>query len=149
MVAQRIYTHARQMPDKTAVIYGEHQLSYREFANAIGETRRYLGMLGLSHGGVAVLAITSILDSWVAGLAGRSLGITTIGVRSVEQLSQLGLPKIQSVVTSEIEGRVSTRFARLPDGNTSPCRAQSMLISKHLLMWNRPKCPGGRAAISS
>jgi acyl-CoA synthetase (AMP-forming)/AMP-acid ligase II len=103
MFVENIYTHARRMPDKVAVIYGEHQLSYREFACAIVATRRYLRALGLADKGVAVLAIASILDDWVAGLALRSLGITTVGVRSAEQLSQLGLPETLCVVTSEIE----------------------------------------------
>ena len=63
MVVERICTHAGRMPDKPAVIYGGHQLSYLEFACAIAATRRYLSTLGLSGTGVAVLAIVSMLDS--------------------------------------------------------------------------------------
>lgn len=102
MVVAKIYTHARQMPEKTAVIDFDHRLSYREFAYAISATRRYFSTR-LSDGGVAVLAITSRLDSWLVALALRSLGVTTVGVPSAEHLGQLGLPDIRCVVTLEIE----------------------------------------------
>jgi len=104
MIVPNIYAHARQRPNKIAVIYGEYQLSYREFADAIGAVQRYFGTLGLSAGGVAVLAIAALADSWIVGLALRGLGLTTVAVRSADQLSQLGLSNIQCVVTSEIEG---------------------------------------------
>lgn len=103
MVVGKIYTHARRMPEKTAIIYGDHRTSYHDLACIISATRRYLAALGLPGSGVAVLAIASLLDSCVTGLALRSLGLTTVGVPSADQIGQLGLPNIQCVVTSEIE----------------------------------------------
>lgn len=103
MVVGNIYAHARQMPHKTAVIYGDHRTSYLDLACKISATRRYLGALGLSGSGVAVLAIASLSDSCVVGLSLRSLGLTTVGVPSADHIDQLGLPDIECVVTSEIE----------------------------------------------
>jgi acyl-CoA synthetase (AMP-forming)/AMP-acid ligase II len=103
VVVGKIYAHALQMPEKAALIYSDHRISYRVFAGAIDGARRYFGTLGLPGRGLAVLAIWALPDGWVAGLALRSLGLTTVGVRSAGQIGQLCLRDIQCVVTSEAE----------------------------------------------
>ena len=103
MVIAKIYNHARQTPEKTAIIYRDQRTSYHDLVRSISATRRYLAALGLPGSGVAVLAIASLPDSCVTGLALRSLGLTTVGWPSADQIGQLGLPDIQCVVTSNTE----------------------------------------------
>jgi acyl-CoA synthetase (AMP-forming)/AMP-acid ligase II len=103
MVIAKIYNYARQTPGKTAVIYRDQRTSYHDLARSIGATQRYLAALGLPGSGVAVLAIASLPDSCVTGLALRGLGLTTVGWPSADQFGQLGLPDIRCVVTSNTD----------------------------------------------
>jgi acyl-coenzyme A synthetase/AMP-(fatty) acid ligase len=97
MLTQKIYTYARQAPDNTAVISGNRELSYFEFASSIEGCRRLLAAHGLAGDGFAILPINSILNAWIVGLALRSLGLTTVVVPSVDEAAKLGLPAIRCV----------------------------------------------------
>lgn len=98
MLTQKIYEHGQQRPDKTAIVFKNRELSYREFAALIETCRRVLAAEGLTEGnGIAVLTIP-FLKGWIAGLALRSLGLTTVTVPSDAVAGSLGLPEIRCVV---------------------------------------------------
>jgi acyl-coenzyme A synthetase/AMP-(fatty) acid ligase len=123
VIVSKIYAHARQTPDRTALVFNNNRLSYRRFAELIDASRRYLVAQELPGDGVAVLVIASILDAWIQGLALRSLGLTTVIVRSPDEIDRLGLSDISCVVTTEAERRADVeaactrarrRFIRVP-----------------------------------
>ncbi|HUZ74764.1 MAG TPA: class I adenylate-forming enzyme family protein [Stellaceae bacterium] len=103
MAIDAIYRHARSAPDRPAVVYNNIPLSYRRFVKLIDASRRYLLAQDLGSEGVAVVMIASILDAWILGLALRSLGLTTVVVRSPDQIAPLRLPNLRCVVTTEAD----------------------------------------------
>src|SRR5208282_5251822 len=105
MLTTKIYTQARETPDKTAIVFNNRKLSYRFFAGLIEISRRYLAAQGLASEGVAVLPTGSMVNTWALGLAARSLGLTTLVVRSPDEIGGLGLPDIRCVVAVAGEHR--------------------------------------------
>ena len=103
MIIEKIVEHARSDPDKTAIYYGEHRIPYGQFARWIFHARDFLLQKNLPGGGYAVLNIDSLLDSWIFGLALRSLGFTTVAVPSLERLSDLDMRNVGCVVATERE----------------------------------------------
>jgi acyl-CoA synthetase (AMP-forming)/AMP-acid ligase II len=103
-VVETIFRTAREAPGKLAMIFGEQRVSYGDFAGMIGAARRYLGALAPPVRGVAVLCLASLFDVWVLGLALRSLGVTTLAIRSLGDIPTLALPDIGCVVVSELDG---------------------------------------------
>src|SRR5271169_6370550 len=105
MLTAKIYAQARETPDTTAIVFNDRKLSYRQFACRIEISRRYLSAQGLAGEGVAVLPTGSMVSTWVLGLALRSLGLTTLIVRSQDAIAGLGLPEIGCVVAVAGEHR--------------------------------------------
>jgi acyl-coenzyme A synthetase/AMP-(fatty) acid ligase len=103
-VVETIFRTAREAPGKLAMIFGEQRVSYGDFAGMIGAARRYLGALAPPFRGVAVLCLASLFDVWVLGLALRSLGVTTLAIRSLRDIPALALPDIGCMVVSELDG---------------------------------------------
>lgn len=103
MLSAKIYAHARRAPDRIAVVYNNNRMSYGHFARLIEASRRYLAARVRPGTGVAVLAISSMLDAWIQGLALRSLGITTLAARARDNIGGLGLDEIACVVVTEAE----------------------------------------------
>jgi acyl-coenzyme A synthetase/AMP-(fatty) acid ligase len=101
MIVEQIYAHARRSPDRTAIVYDNVPLSYRQFARLIDGSRQYLSGLGLPGDGVAVVPMASVLDAWIHGLALRSLGLTTLVVRSQNEIARLGVHDVKCVVTMD------------------------------------------------
>ncbi|HKM72173.1 MAG TPA: hypothetical protein VJX94_19295, partial [Stellaceae bacterium] len=90
MLTTKIYVQARQTPDKTAIVFNDREFSYRLFACLIEISRRYLAAQGLAGEGVVVLPTGSMVNTWVLGLALRSLGLTTLIVSSPDEIGGLG-----------------------------------------------------------
>src|SRR5271167_3217247 len=105
MLTTKIYTQARETPDKTAIVFNNRKFSYRFFADLIEISRRYLAAQGLASEGVAVLPTGSMVNTWALGLALRSLGLTTLVVGSQDEIAGLGLPDIRCVVAVAGEHR--------------------------------------------
>jgi acyl-coenzyme A synthetase/AMP-(fatty) acid ligase len=103
MITERIFYWAKQTPYNTAVIQNGAHLSYRSFARSIAKARGYFIRQGFAGPGHAVLAIHSMKDFWILGLALRSLGLTTLAARSVAALNQFDLPDLRLVVTLRAE----------------------------------------------
>lgn len=100
VVIDKIFEQARAAPEKIALYYGLRPVSYGAFAAWIAHVRDALKSQSLPAGSVAVLDTGSLLDAWVFGLALRSLGLTTIAVRSLEQLDKLAVRNIGCIVTT-------------------------------------------------
>jgi acyl-coenzyme A synthetase/AMP-(fatty) acid ligase len=103
MITQLIFQWAKQTPERTAVIYNGEAWSYRSFARAIAVARGYFARRGYLGPGYAVLAVSHIMNFWIFSLALRSLGLTTVSVRSPEMLRKLGLTNVRCVITTSGE----------------------------------------------
>ncbi|HEX8535329.1 MAG TPA: class I adenylate-forming enzyme family protein [Allosphingosinicella sp.] len=103
MIYDNILKWAEQTPERPAVTKGGRDLSYGAFAQAIEAARRDFAGRGLTGEGVVVLAIGEIAWSWVCSLALRSLGLTTIAIRSAASVGELPLPNVRCVVTMPSE----------------------------------------------
>lgn len=99
MIYDDILKWAEATPDRPAVTKGGRDLTYRAFAEAIEAARRDFAARGLTGEGVAVLAVGEIAWSWVCSFALRSMGLTTITIRSAESIGELPLPNVRCVVT--------------------------------------------------
>lgn len=100
LVSRKIFEHALSKPGKPAIFYGTRSITYRELASWIAQARHFLGEQDLRPANVAVLAVDCLVDSWVLGLALRSLGITTVAVGSPATLNQLAMRNIGCVITT-------------------------------------------------
>jgi acyl-coenzyme A synthetase/AMP-(fatty) acid ligase len=103
MIAQSIFDWARRTPEKTALIYNGHGVSYRGLADQISLATEYFARLGFIGPGYAVLAVRNLMETWILGLGLRALGFDTISVGSSKTFTQLRLPNIRCVVTSSLE----------------------------------------------
>ena len=88
MITQLIFDWAKQTPDRTAVIYNGRPCSYRSFAQVIAEACGYFARRNCVGPGYAVLAIHCLIDCWIVSLALRSLGLTTVAVRSAGEVGK-------------------------------------------------------------
>lgn len=103
MVLEKIFEHARAAPGRRALDYGPRRISYGELASWVADAREFLGQHDVRGGGMAVLNVDSLVDSWVLGLALRSLGLTTFAVESLDAVDRLGLRDIVCIVASARE----------------------------------------------
>jgi acyl-coenzyme A synthetase/AMP-(fatty) acid ligase len=95
MLVSRIYEHAKETPDKTAMIFNGGAVSYRQFASLIQRSRDYLTAHGVGGEGIAVLPTPPIVDTWVLSLALRSLGLTAFPSQEPDTIS---LPEVRYLV---------------------------------------------------
>jgi non-ribosomal peptide synthetase component E (peptide arylation enzyme) len=150
MVVEKIFEQARRKPAKVAITYGMRNISYGELAFWISDTRQFLSQQGLPPEGAAVLNFSSLIDAWVYGFALRSLGLTTIAVRSIEKLDELGLPDIVCVII--------TKRDRLPQF-AYPARFKLIQVPRHHYVSKHatavpdlpktPHTPGGHVLLTS
>src|SRR5262245_1373187 len=105
MITQLIFQWAKQTPERPAVIYNGVAYSYRSFAWTIAVARGYFARRGYLGPGYAVLAVSNIMNFWILSLALRSLGLTTVSVRSPAILRQLAgrLTNVRCVITAPDE----------------------------------------------
>jgi acyl-CoA synthetase (AMP-forming)/AMP-acid ligase II len=102
LAVQKIREFAAKTPEAPALIADLTPISYRDFADRIEALRRAVAARRLGPG-VAAIWIDSIPVAWVADLAFRSLGHTTLAVRSADDFASLGEIDIAVVVTSADE----------------------------------------------
>lgn len=100
MILEKIFAHARTDPGRPALYYGGRVIGYGTFAFWVSHAREFLARQDLRAGSLAVLDIDSLVDSWVLGLALRSLGLTTIAVRALDTIDELQLHDIGCVIMS-------------------------------------------------
>jgi acyl-coenzyme A synthetase/AMP-(fatty) acid ligase len=87
-VAERIFAQARATPDKTAIIADGRVLSYRDLAAAIAMVRTAFEAHAGDRSRIAILFTSNLAEGWIAGLALRSLGVTTVCARVLGDLRQ-------------------------------------------------------------
>ena len=95
-----ILEHARRNPGRIAVVHNGEFLSYGAFARWIAASRASFSRQELPSAGVAVVCLRGIMDCWIAGMALRSLGLTTVVPRNPNLVEELGLRNISCVVTA-------------------------------------------------
>jgi len=103
VIAELIFDWASRTPGRPALIDNGQALSYRTFAHLIARARGFFARRGCDGSGHAVLAVGNLVDFWVLSLALRSLGLTTMAVRSVAAVGKALLPDVRCVVTSPNE----------------------------------------------
>lgn len=101
-VIDSIIAHAQRAPGRTAVIFNGRPVGYGDFAGRIAAARAALAGAGPPRDRAALLCLRSPFDAWVAGLALRSLGVTTVNGRGAADVERLGLGAL-SIVTRDGE----------------------------------------------
>jgi phenylacetate-coenzyme A ligase PaaK-like adenylate-forming protein len=148
LIIANIYEQARQHPQKIALVYNCTKISYAAFVRAIDAMRLHLASYEPRAGSVAITRCNKLLDSWLAGLALRSLGLTTLAVPSLDVIPKLGLRNIGCVVGDadaarpDIGGSESWQFVRLPtniiagvsDGQTPHMPEIGRLVGGHIVL---------------
>ena len=98
MIADRIIEHARATPDKPALIHNGIEWRYADFARRVADAHAHVSTLNLQPGGIVVLCMDSLRDSWVWELGLRDHGFNTVAVEKGEDIAPLGLPDIRCVL---------------------------------------------------
>jgi len=110
-VVERIFEQAQATPDKPAVFYNGQPMSYGAFAASIALARRLLQDRRIERDRLIVLAMPTLPENWIIGLALRSLGVTTIQLSEGYGLAQLGLDAISVISTPRGAGPDLTESA--------------------------------------
>ena len=103
MLIERVFHWAETTPDRLAVKDDTRHWTYADFAGAVATARHYFLDRGWAGEGVAAIAVSNLLDFWVASLALRSLGLTTFPVGDPSDALRLDLPAVRGVMTSPAE----------------------------------------------
>jgi acyl-CoA synthetase (AMP-forming)/AMP-acid ligase II len=98
-VVDKIYQHARDTPAAPAIIYNAKPTPYADFYRMIMAMRRSLASRGLKPGSVAALRISFLPVAWVANLALRTLGLTTVSLRTDNEFAACAGLDIGCVIT--------------------------------------------------
>lgn len=96
-----IFAHARATPDRSAVTFRGRTLGYRELAARIVLARGVFERLPLDRERPIILCVHHLMNAWIAGLALRSLGFTTVSGRTAEDLEQLDLGVLNVVFVGD------------------------------------------------
>lgn len=113
MPLEALFAHARRDPARVALVHNGDAWTFAAFARAIAQARAHLAGAGLRPGGLAVIAIDSLLDAWAASFALRSLGFTTVAIDRHMDLPALGLGEVSGVVVVEgLRHEAAESFAR-------------------------------------
>jgi long-chain acyl-CoA synthetase len=75
-VSNLIKKHVAEYPDKTAIIFGDRQITYRELDDLISQTARGLLALGITRGEVVSLFLPSLPELIIAYLGTVRAGLT-------------------------------------------------------------------------
>jgi len=109
MIYERILHFAKTTPDKTAFRRNGVDSSYRDFAEAIQTARAEFAQRELSAQKVVGVAVVEIRKFWICALALRSIGITVLPIRSPDDLPDLSVPGLKSVVGNRLWTKLSER----------------------------------------
>jgi len=99
-VIEKIFEFAGKTPDAWAMVYDLEPVTYRALHRMITAMRRRLAACELRPGGVVVVWIHSTLTSWIVNLALRSLGMTTVSIRTPAEFASFDGLDIVAVVTA-------------------------------------------------
>lgn len=115
MILDTLLEGARATPDRPAVRYDGAPFTFAAIAKLVLAARQSLLPLARHAGRIAILDL-ELLDNWIASLALRSLGVTTLAVPSLETIAGLGSLDIACVLTTATSAAVKpgTAVVRLP-----------------------------------
>ena len=91
MAIATILAHARETPDRIALVHERGSWSYAAFAGRILAARESLARQGLGQGGTAIACVGWLPEAWVYSLALRSLGFATMAATDLDTLAKLPL----------------------------------------------------------
>jgi acyl-coenzyme A synthetase/AMP-(fatty) acid ligase len=114
MLVRRIYEWAHAAPGKTALVYCGIPFSYRDFALRIESARQGLGRQPMRAGGIAAVVAENTFDQWILVLALRSMGMTTVALRSFDKIDALGLD-VAALVLATAQSPAKSLGRRSPD----------------------------------
>lgn len=98
MYLRHIYNHARNKPQKLAMVSSGQEISYLRLAQLIDHSRSLLIDESLPAGGVVAEMVNDLLGAWVLLLALRSLGRTTVSGSSWGMIEGLDLRDLRAVI---------------------------------------------------
>ena len=103
MIIERIHHHARETPQRFAVVHNGLPTNYLRFARLVARTRRWCAALAIPRGDgpVAILSI-NLFTGWLLVLALRSLGHTTLYAGNWAAIEGLGLPSLAAIIVNDI-----------------------------------------------
>ena len=111
MITRTIFDWAGRTPGRTAAVFDGRPLSYRAFSDRIAAARGYFARRGYAGGGVAVVAVVNLLDSWMLSLALRSLGFTTFAIDPTQPDALAGLIGVRLVACTAAASPELERFS--------------------------------------
>lgn len=136
MIIDRIYEWARIQPSKPALIHNGVVNDYITFARAIEAFRKFLERHDLPAGTIAVVLVNNLADAWALVPALRSLGLTTIQVKSLAQAKALGIKNVSCVVTIAPPRNFRSAFGLLTKLNI-PCAEDLQTLRAKLIIISR------------
>ncbi len=99
MTIATILAHARETPDKIALVHERGSWSYAAFAGRILAARELLARQDLGRGRTAIVCIGWLPEAWVYALALRSLGFATMAATDLDALAKLPLGEEGCIVS--------------------------------------------------
>jgi 2,3-dihydroxybenzoate-AMP ligase len=118
---EAIFRQAYRAPDKAALHYLDHCVSYGYLAYWIAVARDFLARQDLRPGSVAALvSVPDIFDAWVLRFALQSLGLTTLDLASPDEFGGYDFKDVGCVITTIKEGPIEApnaeyKLLRIPD----------------------------------
>lgn len=94
-----ILAHARETPDKIALVHERGSWSYAAFAGRILAARDLLARQDLGRGRTAIACVGWLPEAWVCSLALRSLGFATMAATDLDALARLPLGDAGCIVS--------------------------------------------------
>jgi acyl-coenzyme A synthetase/AMP-(fatty) acid ligase len=150
-VIDSIFDLASRAPDRVAVIYNGERIGYRRFAAAILAARRFFADQGIARDRVAIVCAPHLLEAWVVGLGLRSLGVTTVTGRSVEEVAGLALERPSVIGTPDVAGFALQSAAEQVGGSfiATPHRFSELDGDRPDVSADGFEAPGGHILLTS
>jgi acyl-CoA synthetase (AMP-forming)/AMP-acid ligase II len=120
-ILQIIFRHAQRAPEKVALHYLGHRITYGEFAYWIALARDFLARQDLRSGSIgALLCVPDVFDSWALRFALQSLGLTTLDLAHPDEIGAYNFKGVGCVITTIREQPIDVpdadyKLIRIPD----------------------------------
>jgi acyl-coenzyme A synthetase/AMP-(fatty) acid ligase len=107
-ILKQLQYWAKKKPNKLALIDGSTQVTYDHLLRLVLVTRDHLEKnLDGKRDGFAIIMLSFSIDAWVAVLAARCLGLTTITADQTDSFVFGKVFPIQTIITNEAENNLS------------------------------------------
>src|SRR5690349_2171766 len=118
---EAIFRQAQRAPDKIALHYLGHRITYGEFAYWIAQARDFLAGQDLRPGSIgALVRVRDVFDGWVLRFALRSLGLITVDLVKPDEFGAHKFKNVGCVITTIQERPIDVpdadyKLVRIPD----------------------------------